>query len=691
MRKLSLSTMLVTFSLGIVGAAVLGVGIGGISLLRRLADDRAQAQVLWASEGAVEAVGRTAERLVMGVQLLSERPTLHRLMAAGDADAVRAYLADYQRRAGFSNCAAGMEGDWVSVGTEPMPWPQITDDDAPTGSWRIHRPTPGGALVMSAVATATDHPGLHVVAVRELDETYAERTGGKVGLPVTILAAEDVDHEGLDPRGMMHRRSLEEGSASVARVGSPVSFRAATTLRDPSGRVVGIVEAMLPAADVDAPLARLMRTLIGLAAAVGLVMILVSLWVARGIAGPIENLTHAAVRMGRGDLSSPMPRAPGRETGTLGDAMEEMRERVLRLTRELERRKAEAEAVLTGIVEGVYSVDRERRICYLNPQAAAILGITPEEAVGRFCGDVLRPRDAAGERPCERSCPILHARFRGSACATEHVRREDGTWRPVVITSAPPATGTDAGEPGPLQFQVLRDETEQEASRRLRDAVLANISHEFRTPLSAQLASLEMLREKLPDMATPDVSDLVSSIERGTLRLTQLIENLLESTRIEAGRDSLRRIEVQLDRVVEEAVEFVSPLIQQRHQTLELDLPYPLPVIQGDPQRLVQVFVNLLANANKFAPPDSPIRVGGRVGRETIDLWVEDQGPGLPDGADGVIFGRFVRALGTEPEAGGMGLGLYIVKSIVARHGGRLEARNRAPGTRMCVMLPRKP
>ena len=109
---------------------------------------------------------------------------------------------------------------------------------------------------------------------------------------------------------------------------------------------------------------------------------------------------------------------------------------------------------------------------------------------------MLNPRGKDGSRPCEESCPIVHARFRGGATATEHLLRPDGTRRAVVITSAPPTEDQ--------QFQVLRDETDVEAARRQRDAVLANISHEFRTPLSAQLASIELLRERLlQDPARP--------------------------------------------------------------------------------------------------------------------------------------------------------------------------------------------
>src|SRR5690606_33082408 len=142
--------------------------------------------------------------------------------------------------------------------------------------------------------------------------------------------------------------------------------------------------------------------------------------------------------------------------------------------------------------------------------------------------------------------------------------------------------------------------------------------------------------------------------------------------RVEAGEDSIRHRPVALDEVVEEAVELMAPLLRQRDQNIDVRLPYPLPSLIGDAQRLAQVLVNLLANASKYAPEGTTVQVGATVEGGTLRLWVEDEGPGLPRGAEGAIFERFHRA--GEPDTGGMGLGLWIVKSIVERHGGTVGA-----------------
>jgi signal transduction histidine kinase/HAMP domain-containing protein len=425
-------------------------------------------------------------------------------------------------------------------------------------------------------------------------------------------------------------------------------------------------------------------------AVVGLAAVLLNLFLGRRVAQPLARLANDATRLGYGNLAAPIAAASGAELGTLAAALEDMRARLLNLMVDLRRQQSESDAILSGIVEGVFAVDRERRVRYVNPQAAAMLGLRPDQALGRFCGDVLNPQGPGGARPCEEQCPIVHARFRAGARATEQLLLADGQRRTVVITSAPSAaSGGSGAAPHELrQVQVLRDETELEATRRLRDAVLANVSHEFRTPLSAQLASIELLLDQLPELSTDQIAELVISLQRGTLRLTHLIDNLLESVRLEAGQFAIRQQTVALDEVVEAAVELVRPLHDQRGQAVQVELPYPLPPVCGDPARLTQVMVNLLANANKFAPAGSTIWVGAAAGAETVALWVEDNGPGLPDLPQAALFAPFARSAAAEPEPAGAGLGLWIVKSIVERHGGAVEAHSTPQGTRMVIILP---
>jgi signal transduction histidine kinase len=686
MRRTSLRTLLIGLNAGLVLLAVIAVAVSAVGLIERFADEQGLARVQLAGAGAMEAVERSARDVRTSATLLAERPTVRRFLKEGNAASLTAFLDRFRQTSGLSGIAILQEGSVYARSGAPIPWRQLTGK----GESAVLR-LPDGTLLLGSVSPMPEAPDSFAAAALVLDESFARRTAEQVGLPVTILGPEQALEDPDDPRMPLRAEVLASGEAGSNRLGEADLYVSVRPLQGPAGDVVALVETSLPRDEVTASQARLVRNLLLLALTVASLAILSGFLISRRLTRPVQDLTASAARIGRGDLSTPTPRAPGAELGTLAATMEDMRRKLLQLTSELRRRQAEGEAILTGISEGVFSVDRDRRIRYVNPQTAALLGIRPEEAVGRFCGDVLRPVGKDGGRPCDESCPIVHARFRGGASATEHLVLADGTRRAVVITSAPPAEDQ--------QFQVMRDETDVEAARRQRDAVLANISHEFRTPLSAQLASLELLRERLlnsPGAADPGIGDLVLSLERGSLRLTQLIDNLLESVRIESGQDSIRNRAVALDEVVEEAIEMTAPLLAQRGQSVEVDLPYPLPPVRGDAPRLTQVFVNLLANANKFAPNGSVVRVGGAIEEGRVALWVEDEGPGLPDSAaSSALFGRFVRRAGDdgeEPETGGMGLGLWIVRSIVERHGGAVEAGpgQDGRGTRMRVVLPRE-
>jgi PAS domain S-box-containing protein len=664
MHRLRLSTMLILINVGLLLLAVSGVAVAAARLLQQLADEQALARVTQAGLTARAEIDRAGEGALTAARLLGERPTLLRLLQNGDTAALAPFLTQFQRTSELGGSAVLRDGHVVASSGARLPWEAIATS---AGADRfLYRRDAGEPLAQGAQAAVPGLPGAQVLVVTMLDETFTRTLSDELGLAVAILPPQ----VGLGT----------SDAVAAARNDGLARYQALVPLRSPSGDLQGMIQTSLPTTAITRSLQELMQSLLLLALVLAALAALTSFLVGQWLGRPLQVLTSAAARIGRGDLDTPILVAPGGEIGTLATTLEEMRWRLLRLTADLRRQQSESQAIITGIVEGVFSVDRERRIRYVNPQAATLLGLTEQEVLGRFCGDVLNPQGPGGVRPCAEHCPIVHARFRGGAHATERLVLRDGSRRSVVITSAPFADEQ--------QVQVLRDETEVEATRRLRDAVLANISHEFRTPLSAQLASIDLLLDQLPDLNTDQIGQLILSLQRGTLRLTQLIDNLLESARIEAGRHAIRRRPVALDEVVEGALELTRPLLRQREQEALVELPFPLPLIQGDAPLLTQVLVNLLANANKFAPPGSTITIGGAVGETEVALWVEDQGPGLPASNGAALFGRFVRSGADEPEQSGVGLGLWIVQSIVERHGGRVEAASNGVYTRIKVMLP---
>ena len=665
---------------GLLLLAIVALSFGGVGLLRKQAEEQALARVQLAGVNARDELRRRSEEALTSVRLLASRPTLLRLTREGNPEQLDFFLRRFCQTSRLDACAV-VAGDAVLAATGPFRWDELSGPVAEQGERFLAAPpsAPDGLLGASAELPAL--PGMRAVVIRSFDRRLADELAARAGMEVRLVRLSDWLDTVEPSLQELHSAAVTDGTTVARLIGGAGIYASSTPVSAVTGEGVALIEARLPASVVTTAVDRFVTRLMITAAVLAALALLVTWLLARRIGQPLQSLAAAARRLGRGDFSTSVPTSGTAEFAALARTMDDMRRNLIDLTATLRRREAEAQALLHGIVEGVFAVDAERKVRYLNPQAARMLGTDVASAVGRFCGDVLRPCGSGGQRPCEISCPIITARGSGKGQATELLQRPDGSHRVVVITSAGAVDG--------MQVQVMRDETEVEVVRRARDSILANIAHEFRTPLAAQQASIELLRDGLADMSREQIEQLVASLQRGTQRLTRLIDNLLESVRIESGQLAIRRQAVDLAQVIEDAEQLLEGLLAQRRQTLRVELPADLPVVQGDAQRLAQVFTNLIANANKFGPEGSDICVGARAGGGEITVWVEDEGPGVPDLDGASIFERFYRSADQEPEPRGLGLGLWIVKSIVERHGGNVRVERTASGrTRFAVTLP---
>lgn len=632
---------------------------------------------------AREELRRISEDVLTEARSIAERQTLQRLLGERNQALLEPFLRRSCTSETIAACAIAEGATLIASAGVDVPWPQIFISAAEQGERFMAAPAETEYGLVGASAQVSQRPLRHLYVIRQLDERLGAVLSERVGVQIRLLHYRSyTDTRKSDEFTRLHSAGLSDGRSAVMRIESADMYAASFPVFASTGEAIALLEARLPAREIDTATGTLIKRLLTTAIVLAALAVLAGILLGQQVTGPVSTLTEAAERLGQGDFSTSIPVEGTKEVGKLARTMEDMRNNLIELTGRLRRSEAEAQAVLSGIVEGVYAVDRARVIRYLNPQAARLLDVQPHEAIGRFCGDVLKPCPQNGQRPCETNCPILQARTVGNARATERLQLDDGTVRTTVITSAAPIDE--------WQVQVIRDETELESVRRARDSVLANISHEFRTPLAAQLASIELLREGLGSMPLEEQRELVLSLERGTLRLTRLIDNLLESVRIESGQLGIRRQSVSVAELIEDAEALISALLKQRRQSLVVDVPEELPRIEGDGPRLTQVLVNLLANASKFAPEESTVYVGARESGPELVLWVEDEGPGIPAIESGVLFERFYRGAEHEPEPGGLGLGLWIVKSIVDRHGGTVAAMRTAEGrTRFEIRLPR--
>ena len=679
--RASLGVWIAAINVAIVVLLVGGISISAIGSLRDLADEQGKSRVQLAGAMAREDLRRFTEDALTHAKGVADRQTFQRLLANRRAATIGPYLRRSCNTETIVSCAV-FEGDrLVAEAGAELPWEQIAASTAEQGERFMAAPenTPLALLGASAqVGGATER---RLFVARLLDSKLAQALSDRVGTQIRLINYRTfIEDRKDDDFTRLHSAGLSDGRSAVTRFDD--LYAASIPVFAATGEVIAFLEARLPSSDIDASVGGLAKRLLGTAIVLAALAVLAGIVLGRQVTGPVATLTDAVEKLGHGDFSTSIPVGGTQEVGKLGRTIEDMRNNLIELTGTLRRREAEAQALLSGIVEGVYAVDKSRVIRYLNPQAARLLGVQAHEAIGRFCGDVLKPcrETENGPRPCETNCPILRARTEGSAQATENLQLTDGPPRITIITSSSPVDD--------LQVQVIRDETELEGVRRARDSVLVNISHEFRTPLAAQLASIELLREGFDTMTTEQQKELVLSLERGALRLTRLIDNLLESVRIESGQLSIRHQSVALGEIIEDAEALMGALLTQRRQRLEVNLPEDLPHVDGDGPRLAQVFVNLLANASKFAPEDSAVRIGAERTGEFITAWVEDEGAGMPEIDDDSIFDRFYRSASQDPEPGGLGLGLWIVKSIIERHGGTIAARRTPEGrTRFEVKL----
>jgi two-component system sensor histidine kinase KdpD len=233
--------------------------------------------------------------------------------------------------------------------------------------------------------------------------------------------------------------------------------------------------------------------------------------------------------------------------------------------------------------------------------------------------------------------------------------------------------------------EVAQSSTLQMESERLRNSLLAAISHDLRTPLTALVGLADSLRLTQPP-PSPQQGAIADSIREQARRLHSLAENLLDMARLQAGRVALNRQWHSLEELVGTCLRASAAALGPR--AVRVRLPAELPLVEFDAALMERVVCNLLENAAKFTLPASHIDIGATAEPDRITVWIEDDGPGLPPGREEEIFKKFERG-NRESATPGVGLGLAICRAIIEAHGGQIKAANRpGGGARFLFELP---
>jgi signal transduction histidine kinase len=259
-------------------------------------------------------------------------------------------------------------------------------------------------------------------------------------------------------------------------------------------------------------------------------------------------------------------------------------------------------------------------------------------------------------------------------------------------TEADLALAEDLAQHAALAIDNARLYHEAQEALRTRDQFLSIASHELKTPLTSLLGYAELLERRTARERTLPQRDqnAVQVIVKQASQLSKMVTSLLDLSRIQTGQLSTERVPLDLGGLVERAVMEVQPTLD-RH-TLRFNGPDEPLIVEGDDVRLEQVLQNLIGNAIKYSPEGGPVSI--RLSRRNGQAYIEvaDEGIGIPAPAQARLFQRFYRAGNVDPEqVGGLGIGLYVVKEIVAMHGGQIDvASEEGKGSSFTVRLPLK-
>jgi two-component system phosphate regulon sensor histidine kinase PhoR len=496
-------------------------------------------------------------------------------------------------------------------------------------------------------------------------DPLAHRIGTSAGVRVTfidpsgvVIGESDEDRTTMDN----HASRPEVAAALGGNQGSAIRHSAtvqrdllyvAVPVRD-GGQIIGVARTALPVTTLESFASRLGGT-IGLAGALATAVALaVVVLLSRAVTGPIGALTRSAEVVAGGGSARFEPGGPD-ETRRLGDALRTMSDRITGERHDAETERDRLAVLIDELGDAIVIADADGVIELANRAASEILGAV----AGRRLMDVVRDHEALD----------AIASARSDTDTVAHIERTDPARFQRVV-----ARRLADGE----LLLVIQDLTNLRRLQTVRRDFVANVSHELRTPL----ASLKAMAETLQAGAIDDheaARDFVRRMGTEIDDLARLVEELLLIGRLESGQPVVAPTVVSPGTLLEGARERLGPLTERAQVRLVVDPPERVPTVAADPERIGQVFANLVHNATKHTPTGGEIRLSAAPDGKFVVFTVRDTGDGIAENDVDRIFERFYKSDRSRAD-GGSGLGLSIAKHIVEAHGGVIRAASAGPG-----------
>ena len=345
-------------------------------------------------------------------------------------------------------------------------------------------------------------------------------------------------------------------------------------------------------------------------------------------------------------------------------------------------------ALLESAATPVLALDTERRVLYANRALADLLRVTSEVLPGKTLAELVEMMGGALPQPAaftERVAALVQKAEPQVEVVEYHTDR-----RLFFKEISQPVQRADGVLLGRL-FLYL-DITREKEIDQAKTEFISIASHELRTPMTSIKGSLDLLLGGFAGELAGETRELLVIAQSGCERLIRLINDILDLSKIEAGRMQLRLQPMSLFDSVQRSARTIKAYADSFQVKLAIDCPQPLPDVLGDRDRMDQVVTNLLGNAVKFSPAGETVTVSLRQVESALECRVIDKGPGIPPDQRERIFGKFQQMEGQSGKKGGTGLGLAIARALVQEHGGRISVESEVGrGSQFIFRIPLSP
>lgn len=348
--------------------------------------------------------------------------------------------------------------------------------------------------------------------------------------------------------------------------------------------------------------------------------------------------------------------------------------------------KQRLDALLDSAADGIMILNADHTIERVNAAFEKLFDLPRAELVGKDHAEIIRwarePQGTSLEEAERGGWPLTP---NATLYVEGDLQRLEQPPLPVGVTYAPLVSGE-----GKLRnvLASVRDITHFRTAEEIKSTFISIVSHELRTPVALIKGYASTLRRDDARWDRAVINDSLSVIEEEADRLSRMIDDLLDASRLQAGGLSLNRADVSLPALAERLADRFRT--QSAKHAIITDFPKDCPILLADENRLAQVLSNLISNAIKYSPEGGEIRISGKVRPEQVIICVSDQGPGIDARDLPHIFDRFYRSSNAVKQTKGAGLGLYLARAIVEAHGGRIWADPQPDsGARMCFSIPR--